>query len=77
MLKSLKYSFVIAMALIVIGLIGCAGGERGKLDLVEKPTESELRRDWKEYDVYYRSNHALVFKVQDDRQIILGGPGII
>jgi hypothetical protein len=38
---------------------------------VQNPTENELRQDWKKYTVYYRRALALVFKIKDDREIIL------
>ena len=52
-------------------IIGCAGKDRGILKIVEKPTETELQRDWQEYTVYYRRNLALVYKIKDARRIIL------
>jgi hypothetical protein len=59
------------IALIVFSLFGCAGGNRGTLKSVQNPTENELRQDWKKYTVYYRRALALVFKIKDDREIIL------
>jgi hypothetical protein len=59
------------IVLIVFSLFGCAGGTRGTLKRVQNPTENELRQDWKKYTVYYRRSLALVFKIKDDRQIIL------
>jgi hypothetical protein len=62
--------------LTIFTLIGCAGGNRGILKRVQKPTENELRQNWKQYTVYYRPHLALVFKIKDDRQIILGKPWV-
>jgi hypothetical protein len=59
------------IVLIVFSLFGCAGGNRGTLKSVQNPTENELRQDWKKYTVYYRRALALVFKIKDDREIIL------
>ena len=59
------------IVLIVFSLFGCAAGNRGTLKRVQTPTENELRQDWKEYTVYYRRSVALVFKIKDDRKIIL------
>ena len=64
--------FCFFIILAIFCLIGCADGNRGKLKRVQKPLESELRQDWKEYAVYYRRNLALVYKIKDDRKIILG-----
>jgi len=62
--------------LIVFSLFGCAGGTRGTLKRVQNPTENELRQDWKKYTVYYRRSLALVFKIKDDREIILNNSWI-
>jgi hypothetical protein len=59
------------IVLIVFSLFGCAGGNRGTLKSVQNPTENELRQDWKKYTVYYRRALALVFKIKDNREIIL------
>jgi len=59
------------IVVVIFGLIGCAGGNRGILKRVQNPSENKLRQDWKEYSVYYRRNLALVFKINDDRKIIL------
>ena len=59
------------LALVSFSLAGCAGKDRGTLNIVEKPTESELQQNWKDYTVYYRRNLALVYKMKDDRKIIL------
>jgi hypothetical protein len=67
-----KYRIVgcILFILILLSMIACASGERGKLNRVESPTESELRKNWKEYVVYYRGT-GMVFKINDDNKIIL------
>ena len=63
------------IVLVNFSLIGCAGRNGGSLNLVQEPTEDELRRDWNAYTVYYlRSigfNLALVYKIKDNRKIIL------
>ena len=63
--------FCLFIVIIIFSLIGCAGGNRGTLKRVQNPTENELRQDWKVYTVYYRRSLALVFKIKDDRKIIL------
>jgi len=62
---------VLFLVLVNFSLTGCAGKDRGTLNIVEKPTESELQQDWKDYTVYYRRNLALVYKNKDERKIIL------
>ena len=59
------------IALVIFSLIGCAGGTRGKLKRVQQPTENGLHQDWKEYTVYYRRNLAFIYKIKNDRKIIL------
>jgi hypothetical protein len=59
-------------ALTIFTLMGCAGGNRGILKVVQKPTEKELRQDWEQYTVYYRPYVAIVFKIKGYRKIILG-----
>ncbi len=64
---------------IIFGFIGCANGPRGELKIVENPTEDELRQNWNEYTVYFRSvatqnevlNLALIYKIKNDSKIIL------
>ena len=64
------------IVLVNFSLIGCAGGNRGILNTVQKPTENELSQDWKEYTVFslrviQAHNLALLYKIKDDRRIIL------
>jgi hypothetical protein len=63
--------FCLFIVLVIFSLIGCAAGNRGILKRVQKPTENGLHQDWKEYTVYYRRNLAFVYKIKDDRKIIL------
>ena len=63
--------FCLFIVLVIFSLIGCAGGTRGKLKRVQQPTENGLHKDWKEYTVYYRRNLAFIYKIKNDRKIIL------
>lgn len=63
----LSFFFVFIMLII----FGCAGGPRGNMPRIESPTDSELKQDWKNYTVYFRPNTAFVYKLKDDRNIIL------
>ena len=74
--KSAKILSCLIIALITGSyIVGCAAGNRGKLNIVEKPTEDELRHDWKEYTVFslriQNVNPSLLYKIKDDRRIIL------
>jgi len=64
-------SFRVYVVLIIASLLGCAGGTRGGLPLVKNPTESELKQNWNEYVVFFRKNLAFVYKLKDDKKIIL------
>ena len=69
--KSAIYLSYLLIVMVIFSLIGCAGGNRGVLKRVQKPTENGLRQHWKEYTVYYRRNLAFVYKINNDRKIIL------
>ncbi len=63
--------FCLFIILVIFSLIGCAGGNQGKLKIVEQPTEDGLKQDWQNYTVYYRRNLAFIYKIKNDRKIIL------
>jgi hypothetical protein len=58
-------------ALILLSIFSCAGGPRGKMPRIESPTESELKQDWANYTVYFRHKIAFIYKLKDNRKIIL------
>jgi len=59
------------IVLVILGIVGCAGGTRSNLKRVQQPTETELAQDWQNYTVYYRRNLALVYKIKNERKIIM------
>ena len=59
------------IALVVLSLIGCAGGTQGKLKRVQQPTEGGLKQDWQNYTVYYRNRLAFIYKINNDQEIVL------
>ena len=63
--------FRILGVLLGASILGCAGGDRGKLPQTQSPTESELVQNWDDYTVYYRKNMAFIFKLKDDKRIVL------
>jgi len=63
--------FCVFIVLVIFSLMGCAGGNRGKLKRVRQPTETELKQDWQNYTVYYRRNLAFVYKINNGQKIIL------
>ena len=69
--KSKQIFLSLISAIVILCIIGCAGGPRGKTPRVESPTEAELKQDWKNYTVYFRRDTAFVYKLKDDRKIIL------
>lgn len=66
-----QYAARLFFVLIMVSILGCATGPQGTLPRIESPTESELKQDWKKYTVYFRRNIAFIYKLKDDRKIIL------
>lgn len=66
-----QYFASLFFVLIMLSILSCAGGPQGKMPRIESPTESELKQDWKNYTVYFRHHTALVYKLKDDRIILL------
>ena len=62
---------IVFLVLVSLSLSACSGAGRGTLKRVQKPSEKELRQAWKNYTVYYRRHIALVYKLKNDRNIIL------
>jgi len=59
------------VALIILSIFSCAGGPQGKMPRIESPTESELKQDWANYTVYFRHKIAFIYRLKDNRKIIL------
>ena len=71
-MNKLKQTFLsLFFALIILSMFGCAGGSRGNMPRIESPTESELKQDWENYTVYFRNKIAFIYKLKDNRKIIL------
>jgi hypothetical protein len=62
---------VLLLIPIIFGLYCCAGGNYGKLIKTDQPSEKELRQNWRDYTVYYNSDSALIYKMNNDRDILL------
>jgi hypothetical protein len=60
-----------ALLLCSIWVSACAIPQWGQLQRVETPTATELKQNWTSYDVYYRLDSALLFKLKDHRNIRL------
>jgi hypothetical protein len=71
MKKRIHISLSIFFVLIGIGIIGCTGGTRANLPRVQNPTESELKDNWENYTTYYRPRIAFIYKLKNNRKIIL------
>ena len=70
--RSSTFLTCILIVMVLLSLLGCVGGPRGKLNRVENPTDAGLRQNWNEYTVYYhRRSVALIFKIKDDSKIEL------
>jgi len=71
MTKFSRYFARLFFVPVMLSILGCAGGPQGKMPRVQSPTASELKQDWKEYTVFFRRNIAFIYKLKDDRKIIL------
>ena len=71
MRKSVINLSCLFIVLVILSIVGCAGGTRGNLKRVQQPTETELKQNWQNYTVYYRRNLAFVYKIKNERKIIL------
>jgi hypothetical protein len=70
-----KLSFLLLVS-VIFGLCSCAGGNYGKLAKTDKFSEKELRQNWRNYRVYYNRGAALLYKMNDDRKILLSSSWI-
>lgn len=71
MSKPAIHLFYLLTILLISSLTGCAGGAQGKLKRVQQPTEGGLNQDWQNYTVYYRNRLAFLYKIKNDREIVL------
>ncbi len=46
MRKSVINLSCLFIVLVILGIVGCAGGIRGNLKRVQQPTETELKQNW-------------------------------
>lgn len=69
--KSVTILCGLFLVLVTVSLLGCAASPQGRMPRVNSPTENELKQDWKNYTVYYRPHTALIYKLKDDRKILL------
>ena len=61
----------IYLALLVFNLIGCSEWKYRRLESAELITSTQLRQNWNDYNVYYRPNTAILYKIRNDRKIKL------
>jgi len=69
--KLSQYLACLFFVLMMLSILGCAGGPHGNTPIVESPSAGELKQNWKSYTVYFRPNIAFVYKLKGDRKIIL------
>ena len=60
--------FLVLMLLIVLG---CIDGKRGKLKKTTWTTKEALRQQWTDYTVYYKSDTALLYQIKNKKKVIL------
>lgn len=57
--------------MLIFSFIGCTGEYYGKLKRTNLITGKDLRQNWKDYTVYYHPYFALLYKINNDRKIVL------
>lgn len=73
-LKKLARTFRwIYFTLLIFSFFGCAEWNYRKLESAELITGTELRQNWNDYIVYYRSNAGILYKIKNNRNIELSG----
>ena len=61
----------IYLALLFFNFIGCSEWKYRRLESAELITSTQLRQNWNDYNVYYRPNAAILYKIRNDRKIKL------
>ena len=61
----------IYFSLLVFSFLGCAEWKYRRLESAELITSTQLRQNWNDYNVYYRPNTAILYKIRNDRKIKL------
>jgi len=59
------------LALLFFNFIGCSEWKYRRLESAELITSTQLRQNWNDYNVYYRPNAAILYKIRNDRKIKL------
>jgi hypothetical protein len=59
------------LAALMLSFLGCASENYGKLSRTNQITGKELRQNWADYTVYYQPYYALLYKINNDRKIVL------
>ena len=73
-LKKLARTFRwIYFTLLIFSFFGCAEWNYRKLESAELITGTELRQNWNDFIVYYRSNAGILYKIKNNRNIELSG----
>ena len=61
------------LVILIFSLNGCGGWNYKNLKRADHITGEDLRQNWNDYTVYFRSGSALVYKIKNDRKILLSG----
>jgi len=74
MINGLSLTFRwIYLALLVFSILGCGEWKYRKLESAEVITSTQLRQNWNDYNVYYRPNAGILYKLKNDKKIKLSG----
>lgn len=61
------------LAILICSLFGCAQWRYRNLGPEAQFTSTYLRQNFNDYNVYYRSDAGILYKIKNDRKIILPG----
>ena len=59
------------LVLMLLNVLGCIEGKRGKLRRTTQTTKEALREQWAGFYVYYKSNTALLYQIKNDIKMVL------
>jgi hypothetical protein len=57
--------------ILIFSIIGCGGWNYKSLKRADQITGEDLRQNWDDYTVYFRPPTALVYKIKNDKKILL------
>ncbi len=71
MLRPVTHFTFLFLVILIFSFIGCTGENYGKLRSTNQISGKELQQNWNGYTVYYQPYYALLYKINNDRKIVL------